>query len=1055
MAIPTRDLTKQWRDGDAQRLASFHNVTFEGWPSGGSDPVTAEEAERQVRERQQLGCFVAEADGKIVSLCTLQAKPTDTTGCYVGLLTADPEYHGRGFGKAVLLRAVERAYERGIDRVDLHTWPGNLKAVPLYKKSGFMWSPESSEWGVYMQNFTPAARRSAVGRRFFRKHDWYLTLKRDFSLAPDEHKRGKVRVYEYLWEENGERLRMVYDRNSWGPVEVETDEFTAGCFLHDEKLIAGVPQRIQWRIVNHRRDPLDVVLVASADEGVSLDHKEILQVRGTAEVEAEFEIDPEIKEKERDPRAAIIRTDLLVNGEPITLEGGFHVKQPVRFSLDGGGQGLRPNRPEPVVIQCRNELDRPAGVKVQITPSPGIEIDRSSASLRLPAKGAAEVPIALTAKKSGAVVLKVHAEARAGQRTMRPKQSDLYAYVAGTGEVVAHVEKDRVVLESSALRAFIWRRGGWTGVQDKLRQRHQIVGLWVPQLGPPFSWDEFFETRCEARVEHEPGRAVAILTTPSAYRPGVVLEQRIALSNLPLIEMRSSVMNGSGRRLDCEIRRGARLRGQRGQIAVPADGGVVRGTRDGAGRGLGEHRPTDDGAEWAEGWVAAEDAEGTVVGLLWGAARRVEASDWGSGVTQRLPVAMPGQSVDADPLYVFVGAGDHFTVRRWWQLLYGPRTDLVERPAPPRQPFEFGLRPRPPIIHGRSAEVRLAAECFGRLELSGTLSVKTPEGLRARPQRAEFKRAGRGRKRATKVQLSRAASVPEGGYFVDCTARLDRAVYRERQPVIVLGDPRREVAVEQTGEEGELLRIDNGALALTIAPEFKGSAVSLQRDGEELLRSSYPNAKPLSWSNPWMGGIEPSFGGMNSQQLSEERFTAREIERRGRQGIVWRGVRVSCSPKHETRREDRLALDYLLAPGSGIFAVAIRTTHRGGAASWLEAGFSLWPMLAGSHLDAVVRGDADPRTSRLRCRYNGGVAADKWVIAENPKAGQAVVLGSAGGDAGVGARVLGRDGYNLSGGGEGRHEAKQTREAVFFISYLPADRSRDLAEALSELKELP
>ncbi|MDH4179432.1 MAG: hypothetical protein OEV33_02900, partial [Armatimonadota bacterium] len=409
----------------------------------------------------------------------------------------------------------------------------------------------------------------------------------------------------------------------------------------------------------------------------------------------------------------------------------------------------------------------------------------------------------------------------------------------------------------------------------------------------------------------------------------------------------------------------------------------------------------------------------------------------------------------AEPLHIFVGDGDHFTVRRWWQLLHGPRQDREQRHEAPRHPFEFGLRPRPAIIHGRSAEVELTAESFGRLELSGSLSVDTPTGLRVRPSKADFKRASLGSKRATKVRLTRAASTPEGGYFLECTARIDRAVYRERQPVIVLGDPRREVSVERTGEEAELFRLENGVLSLTIAPGFKGSAISLERDGEELLRSAYPEARPLAWANPWMGGIEPSFSGLDSGQLAKERFTAREIERRGRQGIVWRGVRVSCSPKHERRREDRLALDYLLAPGSSILAVAIRTTHRGGTAGWLDANFNLWPVLGGSHLDAVVSGSIDPRASRLRCRHGGDIGGDKWALAENPKTGEAVLMACTGVEAGVGANILGRDGYFLNAGTWRMHEAKQTRESVFFISYLPADRARELAEALAELEELP
>jgi hypothetical protein len=148
-------------------------------------------------------------------------------------------------------------------------------------------------------------------------------------------------------------------------------------------------------------------------------------------------------------------------------------------------------------------------------------------------------------------------------------------------------------------------------------------------------------------------------------------------------------------------------------------------------------------------------------------------------------------------------------------------------------------------------------------------------------------------------------------------------------------------------------------------------------------------------------------------------------------------------------------LDYLLAPGSAIFAVAMRTTHRGGTPTWLDAEFGLWPVLGGSHVDAVVSGSIDPSASRLRCRHAGHIGNDRWAIAENAKAGEAVLMACSGVEAGVSAEILGRDGYSLRAGAWRRHEAKQTQESVFFICFTEAGRARDLAEALAELKGLP
>ncbi len=1051
MPIKTRDLTRDWRTDDPERLARFLNKTGRGWPGGGWDPQTPEEAARRLREQKLLGAFVSEEGGDIVSFCSLYSRPNELNRAYVGLLTADPDFHGKGYGKSVLLRAVERVYERGIARVDLHTWPGNMKAVPLYKKSGFMWSPESGQWGVYMQNFTPGARRNVIAQEFFRKHDWYRTIKRDLSLIPDEHKRGKVRVYKYVWEEGSDRLRLVYDRQSWGLLEIETNDFLLGCSLPDEKLIAGLPQKIEWRFVNHRKEPLEIVLVAAGEEGIALDHRQVLQVKGRASAAASFDVDPEIKDKEKEPRVPIVRTDLLVNGKPLRLEAGFQVQQAVHFGLDGDGHGLRPGRPELLVVQCRSELKEPATVKLHLAASPGATLDRGTATVRLPARGSVELPLQLMESSRGLVSLKVSSEVQVARKTVRPKEAELYAHVLAAGDVEGHVEKDRVVLESAPLKVVIWRRGGWMGVIDKLRNRGDIAGLSAPQVGPPYSWDEFFDTPCEARIEQEPGRAVAVLRTPSINRPGVVLEQRVVLSNLPLVEITSALLNGSGARFEGCLRQYAHFNVNQGTMSACPEGKVIRAPIGSAGRSLSEHRLPDDGAKWAEGWIASEDQDGITAALLW---REAERIDWRE-LTRKLPPAAPGQATSSEPIYLFVGDGDFFTVRRWWHMLFGPRADRPQHRPETRQPFEFGLKPKPFVLHGREAEVELRLDSLGRLELDGRLDLALSDGLRVRPAHVDFARVSGARGRRAKVNLSRAASSAEGVYFAECTARLDRAIYRERQPIIVLGDPQKSVSVEQTGSNRELFRLANGVLALTVAPGFMGSATTLIRAGEELLRSSFPKAHPLAWFNPWLGGIQPRLGGMSPVEFFKERFQARAITRTGSQGITWRGVRVSCSPKEGQRREDRLELDYLLAPGSSIFAVAVRTVHRSGTRGWLDAGFDLWPIIGDSHLDARLRASSDAQTERLRCEFSGQLGGGPWVIAENPKAGQAVVLVCAQEEASTNGNVIGRDGYMLSASHWGLHKAGETRESIFYIAYTETEKAHELAEALAQLKELP
>ena len=186
---------------------------------------------------------------------------------------------------------------------------------------------------MFLENFTPTARRHPLGRSYFAKHDWYDTQVRTFELEADLFKRGNVRVYEYLWRaENGDFLRMVFDHQSWGLLEIENIDLMVSCSLAEEKLVAGIPHQVRWRVENKKPVPVPVYLSASGDPGIEIDKNEMLMVADTAEFEGTFRIDPEIEEKKKDPKAAILRTRLTVDGADLELAAGLEAQQAVDIS---------------------------------------------------------------------------------------------------------------------------------------------------------------------------------------------------------------------------------------------------------------------------------------------------------------------------------------------------------------------------------------------------------------------------------------------------------------------------------------------------------------------------------------------------------------------------------------------------------------------------------------------------------------------------------------------------------------------------------------------------
>jgi hypothetical protein len=145
----------------------------------------------------------------------------------------------------------------------------------------------------------------------------------------------------------------------------------------------------------------------------------------------------------------------------------------------------------------------------------------------------------------------------------------------------------------------------------------------------------------------------------------------------------------------------------------------------------------------------------------------------------------------------------------------------------------------------------------------------------------------------------------------------------------------------------------------------------------------------------------------------------------------------------------------LLAPGSSILALAMRTKRRAGTPGWVSATFGLWPVLGGSHFDAVLSRADDNRTSRLRNEFGSRFSSPRWVVAENPACGQAVVVAGNGPHVQTFARVVGAAGYCLGAGASALHEAGETRESVFFVTFGETTAARNLADALCLLEGLP
>lgn len=122
-------------NADAPEIARQNALYFEGSPqrTEGEDPEEPAILPED-EEKRGMTIYLAEQDGRTVGKVHLQ-NAAGVGGIYgLGVL---PEYRGQGLGRALLLLAIQKLTEAGLDAIMLQVAAENATALQLYKSCGF------------------------------------------------------------------------------------------------------------------------------------------------------------------------------------------------------------------------------------------------------------------------------------------------------------------------------------------------------------------------------------------------------------------------------------------------------------------------------------------------------------------------------------------------------------------------------------------------------------------------------------------------------------------------------------------------------------------------------------------------------------------------------------------------------------------------------------------------------------------------------------------------------------------------------------------------------
>lgn len=123
--------------GDEEGLCALQNLAFAG--SWGFRPNTVEEIRYLVNTSlcHAEGILLITEGQRMVAYCWTVDDPVDKEKACIRMMGVDPDYRGRGLGKAALVAGIEYLTKRGLKEIELLVDSRNPSAKRLYQSAGF------------------------------------------------------------------------------------------------------------------------------------------------------------------------------------------------------------------------------------------------------------------------------------------------------------------------------------------------------------------------------------------------------------------------------------------------------------------------------------------------------------------------------------------------------------------------------------------------------------------------------------------------------------------------------------------------------------------------------------------------------------------------------------------------------------------------------------------------------------------------------------------------------------------------------------------------------
>ncbi|MCL2249660.1 MAG: GNAT family N-acetyltransferase [Oscillospiraceae bacterium] len=901
----------------APAIADMWNRSGEGWGGRFGDGIwTRETAIAQQESDAYFNIYLALDDDEVLGYCSLKRYWKDENTAYVQLLSVRPDCHGKGIGKELILMSLERTIQLGMPRLDLHTWPGNTKAMPMYKKCGFMWEDRSDT--TLLSNFIPTVLDTELFKEFFEKADWYADSTREIDIEVDGVKKDKFELYEYKWEKGEKYLTVGFEKSGRRIRLIDTENYKIELTAADHEAAFGASYPCVFEIVNKKTTPLTVTVGAKNDEPIAFSGswEVTVGVNERKTIEADFHVGKIEKEFDAMRVHPAVLADVYIDGKHAEFGLGIEPKFPVEVSLRAKSQIAKPKNKETYYISIKNNLSKDSTVSFSLPDNKLTHFETKSFSSKLEKGKDVMLKTEAEILSCGYEEAMVEYEICCGESGETTKfEKPLFLVNQGLSDAF-YFETDKNYGAANGLWQLAMSKEDNDVVFDNLSSKGHVE-FTVTKLGMPLEGE--FDTMGPAAVRtiEKPPFIKFEADFASKKFEGVILTEIYEFDQAGTLRRSSRITNTGQKPQNLSLQ----------HVFWTSVGRRAIFHYD------GDFHSVDDSMLYGydslsfekidENWVFDQNPN-CPTGICWPKQFTPKVS-WGDELTFTFPIGevQPGESFESEPYVLMFGVFKDFNEFR--NYVMGESSEDVPITRNHLEPI---VNAHNPVISKN--QVTLALQSNRQRPWEGTVGLASKGELFEDIELAwQFDDDDDNDTTSLYRRVSTDVTIPQGKVGIsEIALSLNLSGYEKEIPRTILITDGTEILCEKNDN---VLTVTNGKLSFSASPKFMDTVHTMTYEGREWIFSGYPKHEPYSWYNPFIGGIKTTIKNLGNRLTLREKITAEFAAETDSFGNLWRGMRLDVEvKKHDKFSGISYSQYFLTLPGVPVLSHFVRVNNNTG-----------------------------------------------------------------------------------------------------------------------------